>query len=64
MTASAAPARAHHEARDFAIAGVLIRADYTVLARAELVQTLREHRRSKVAHSDDVIEALIRQLQQ
>jgi hypothetical protein len=47
-----------------AIAGVLIRADYTVLARAELVQTLRDHRRSKTAHGDDVIEALIRRLQQ
>jgi len=47
-----------------AIAGVLIRADYKVLARADLVRTLRDHRRSKVAHGDDVIEALIRRLQQ
>ena len=47
-----------------AIAGVLIRSDYAALARAELLQTLREHRRSKAAHADDVIEALIRRLQQ
>ena len=47
-----------------AIAGVLIRSDYTVLARAELLQTLREHRRSKAARGDDFIEALIRRLQQ
>ena len=47
-----------------AIAGVLIRADYKLLARADLVRTLREHRRSKAAHGDDVIEALIRRLQQ
>jgi hypothetical protein len=47
-----------------AIAGVLIRADYKVLARADLVRTLREHRRSKAAQGDDVIEALIRRLQQ
>ncbi len=47
-----------------AIAGVLIRADYTAIARPELVRTLREHRR-KGAHGDDVvIEALIRRLQQ
>jgi hypothetical protein len=47
-----------------AIAGVLIRADYTMLARGDLVRTLREHRRGKAAHGDDVIEALIRRLQQ
>jgi hypothetical protein len=47
-----------------AIAGVLIRADYTMLARSELARTLREHRRSKAAHADDAIEALIRRLQQ
>jgi hypothetical protein len=47
-----------------AIAGVLIRADYTMLARSELARTLREYRRGKTAHADDAIEALIRRLQQ
>jgi hypothetical protein len=46
-----------------AIASVLIRADYDAMARPELVRTLREHRR-KSPHGDDVIEALIRRLQQ
>ena len=46
-----------------AIAGVLIRADYAAISRPELVRTLREHRR-KGARGDDVIEALIRRLQQ
>jgi hypothetical protein len=46
-----------------AIAGVLIRADYTAIARPELVRTLREHRR-KSPNGDDLIDALIRRLQQ
>ncbi len=46
-----------------AIAGVLIRADYAAISRPELVRTLREHRR-KGARGDDVIDALIRRLQQ
>jgi hypothetical protein len=46
-----------------AIAGVLIRADYSAIAGPQLVRTLREHRR-KSAQGDDVIEVLIRRLQQ
>ncbi|MEP7328522.1 MAG: hypothetical protein ABI777_04870 [Betaproteobacteria bacterium] len=45
-----------------AIAGILIRADYRALARPELVQTLREHRR-KSPYGADMIDALIRRLQ-
>jgi hypothetical protein len=45
-----------------AIAGVLIRADYSAISSPELVRTLREHRR-KSARGDDVIEVLIRRLQ-
>jgi hypothetical protein len=45
-----------------AIAGVLIRADYRSIARPEIVQSLREHRR-KSPHGEDVIDALIRRLQ-
>ena len=45
-----------------AIAGVLIRADYSSIDRAEVAQTLRESRR-KSPIGDDVIDALIRRLQ-
>ncbi|MDQ6619787.1 MAG: hypothetical protein M3Z31_08840 [Pseudomonadota bacterium] len=45
-----------------AIAGVLIRADHSVLARPELVRTLREHR-LKSTQGPDVIDVLIRRLQ-
>jgi hypothetical protein len=45
-----------------AIAGVLIRADYRSIARPEIVQSLREHRR-KSPYGEDVIDALIRRLQ-
>ena len=43
-----------------AIAGVLIRADYPLPARADLARSLREHR-VKSSDSDDVIDALLRQ---
>lgn len=45
-----------------AIAGILIRADTQLLARADLVRTLRRHR-MKSPDGSDVIEALIRLLQ-
>jgi hypothetical protein len=45
-----------------AIAGILIRADYPVPARADLARSLREHR-VRSSDSDDVIDALIRRLQ-
>ena len=45
-----------------AIAAVLIRADYRVIARPELVQTLREHR-LKSGAGQDLIDVLIRRLQ-
>ena len=45
-----------------AIAGVLIRADYHVLARGELVRLLRQSR-VKAPGGEDVIDALIRRLQ-
>jgi hypothetical protein len=55
-------ARARSAATQRAIAGILIRADYPVPARAELARSLREHR-LKSSDSDDVIDALIRRLQ-
>jgi hypothetical protein len=59
-------ARLYPQARSVAtqraIAGILIRADYPVPARADLARSLREHR-LKSAESDDVIDALIRRLQ-
>ena len=45
-----------------AIAGILIRADLTSVARPEFVQTLRERRRES-APGNDVIDALIRRLE-
>lgn len=45
-----------------AIAGVLIRADYTALERPQLVRALRDHR-VKSSEGPDVIDALIRRLQ-
>jgi hypothetical protein len=45
-----------------AIAAVLIRADYRVIDRPELVQTLREHR-LKSGAGQDLIDVLIRRLQ-
>ena len=45
-----------------AIAGVLIRADYRSIARPEIVQSLREHRR-KSPNGQDLIDALIRRMQ-
>ena len=46
-----------------AIAGVLIRADYRSIARPEIVQAFRDHRR-KSPYGADVIDALIRRMQQ
>ena len=45
-----------------AIAGILLRADYPVLARADLVRSLRQHR-LKSSDGADVIDVLIRRLQ-
>ncbi|MEO8506481.1 MAG: hypothetical protein ABI593_02510 [Betaproteobacteria bacterium] len=45
-----------------AIAGILIRADYSSLKGPEFVRTLQEHRR-KSPEGDDMIDALIRRLQ-
>jgi hypothetical protein len=45
-----------------AIAGVLIRADFSALARPDVLTTLRQHR-LKSPHGDDVIDALIRRLE-
>jgi hypothetical protein len=45
-----------------AIAGVLVRADYGVIATAELVHSLREHR-VKSPGGEDLIDVLIRRLQ-
>jgi hypothetical protein len=45
-----------------AIAGVLIRADYSGLDRVELAQTLRQYR-VKSRGSDDLVDALIRRLE-
>jgi hypothetical protein len=46
-----------------AVAGILIRADYQSIARPELVRALREHR-LKSPDGQDMIDALIRRLQQ
>jgi hypothetical protein len=45
-----------------AIAGILIRSDYKVLARAELARSLQQHR-LKSPDGQDVIDMLIRLLQ-
>jgi len=45
-----------------AIAGVLVRADYGVIATADLVRSLREHR-VKSPGGEDLIDVLIRRLQ-
>jgi hypothetical protein len=45
-----------------AIAGVFIRADYTVMAKSGLVQTLRDHR-LKSGQGPDAIDVLIRRLE-
>ena len=44
-----------------AIAGILIRADYRMLARADLARTLSQHR-LKSRSGSDVIDVLIRLL--
>jgi hypothetical protein len=45
-----------------AIAGILIRANYRVIAKPELVRALRE-RRLKSPDGQDVIDVLIRRMQ-
>jgi hypothetical protein len=55
-------AQARSTATQRAIAGVLIRADFPVPARAELARSLREHR-LKSSDGGDVIDALLRRLQ-
>jgi hypothetical protein len=45
-----------------AIAGILLRSDYQAIASADLVQTLRQHRR-KSSSGDDAIDILIRRVQ-
>jgi len=45
-----------------AIAGILLRSDYQAIASADLLQTLRQHRR-KTSPGDDAIDILIRRVQ-
>ena len=45
-----------------AIAGILIRSDYDAIDRAQLAQTLRQHR-LKARPGDDLVDALIRRLE-
>jgi hypothetical protein len=45
-----------------AIAGVLLRSDYQMIASADLLQVLRQHRR-KSSSSDDMVDVLIRRVQ-
>ena len=45
-----------------AIAGILLRSDYQAIASADLVQTLRQHRR-RTSNGDDAIDILIRRVQ-
>jgi hypothetical protein len=54
--------RARSLAAQRAIAGILMRADTRMLARADLARSLRQHRR-KSPDGNDVIDALIRLLQ-
>jgi hypothetical protein len=54
--------RARSLAVQRAIAGLLIRADHRLLARDEVLRTLRQHRR-KSPDGSDVIDTLIRMLQ-
>ena len=46
-----------------AIAGVLIRADYAVLGRSELLQTLTQHRMRSPGGGENLVDVLIRRLQ-
>ncbi len=46
-----------------AVAGILIRADYRTLAKDDIVRTLTRHR-LKATDGKDLIDALIRRLQQ
>jgi hypothetical protein len=45
-----------------AIAGILLRSDYRTIATADLVQSLRQHRR-KSSSGEDAIDILIRRVQ-
>ena len=45
-----------------AIAGILIRSDYRMIAGPQLVRALRQHR-LKSSEGEDVIDVLIRRLQ-
>jgi hypothetical protein len=45
-----------------AIAGILLRSDYQMIASADLLQLLRQHRR-KSSSSDDMVDVLIRRVQ-
>ena len=45
-----------------AIAGILVRSDYQMIASADLLQVLRQHRR-KLSTSDDMVDVLIRRVQ-
>ena len=45
-----------------AIAGILLRSDYQMIARADLLQVLRQHRR-KTSNSEDMVDVLIRRVQ-
>jgi hypothetical protein len=45
-----------------AIAGILLRSDYQMIASADLLQLLRQHRR-KSSSGDDMVDVLIRRVQ-
>jgi len=55
-------ARSSSSSVQLAIAGILLRADYHQIASADLVQTLRQHRR-KATPGEDAIDILIRRVQ-
>jgi hypothetical protein len=55
-------ARSSSSVVQLAIAGILLRSDYHTIASADLVQTLRVHRR-KPSNGDDAIDILIRRVQ-
>ncbi|HEY2816084.1 MAG TPA: hypothetical protein VGK44_03005 [Casimicrobiaceae bacterium] len=55
-------ARSSSSAVQLAIAGILLRADYRTIASADLVQSLRQHRR-KFSSGEDAVDILIRRVQ-
>ncbi|HEY4138160.1 MAG TPA: hypothetical protein VGN65_06900 [Casimicrobiaceae bacterium] len=55
-------ARSSSSGVQLAIAGILLRADYRTIASADLVQSLRQHRR-KFSSGEDAVDILIRRVQ-